>query len=470
MNNHDKKDNGSGMGYNKDKRFVINAGGTPSIQEAPSAKRPLPGIPGRLFLDTCWKRWYRDDGKRWVPLQTGPPGPKGPPGPPGPGKPVLTGIGAPLCTMGDPGDIYIDISRGYEYYKLSQPVPPNIRAIPEPTGNTLHIGPGQTYPTIQAALAAANDGDLLLLEAGIFSISDTITINKSVTIEGQGPAATLVTASSIATSPYYMFNITVSDVAFRNMKIVQDYPRTAGETDTVIAITNKTATGIYIDNCEIGVSEIGIGTIAAEFQISNCNFTYAPNGQPNNKYACILISNTTGESVIYNNTFAPGSQDQGCFFIRITNISGINGTLEGHLNIDGNAQIPTTFSLRHLLAIEEFIGSHFKLYVNNNTTIIEGNVPVLLYSADMDIFQFIEFIGNTVQNTAGKGLAGIDNASTGTTDIFASMNTIVNESFSVGWASATVPQSFVVGYRETIEPAPALPLADCYWLSIGGYL
>lgn len=471
MNAYKGKDNGNPIGHNKEKKFIINAGGTPSIQEACLSERPLPGIPGRLFLDTCLKRWYRDNGIRWVPLQAGPPGPKGPPGPPGPvgpGKPALTGIGAPQCIIGDPGDIYIDISRGCEYYKLPQPVPPNVREIPPPTGNTLHVGTGQTYTTLQAALAAAEDGDLLFLEAEVFNITDTVTVNKSVTIEGQGSSATSIIASSIATLPYYMFNVTVSDVVFRNMKIIQDYPRSAGETDTVLAFTNKTATGIYIDNCEIGISEIGIGIMAAEFQISNCSFIYAPNSLPNNKYTCILISNTIGESAIYNNTFTPGSQDQGCFFIRITNISAVNGALEGHLNVNSNTQTPTAFSLRHLLAIEEFIGSHFKLYINNNTTVMEGNVPVLLYNANMNIFKFIELIGNTMQNTAGKGLAGIDNVSMGVTDIFASMNTIANESFEAGWASATVPQSFVIGYRETIEPAPTLPLAVCYWLSIGG--
>ncbi|GKU25475.1 hypothetical protein [Clostridium folliculivorans] len=32
--------------------YVINAGDTPSIQEGPLSKRPLPKIKGRLFLDT----------------------------------------------------------------------------------------------------------------------------------------------------------------------------------------------------------------------------------------------------------------------------------------------------------------------------------------------------------------------------------------------------------------------------------
>lgn len=461
---------------NTDEPFVINAGGAPSIEEALFTKRPAPGIAGRLFLDTCQGRWYRDNGTQWVPLQTGPAGRQGPQGAPGargprglqgpPGTPVLTGVGEPTCAIGNPKDLYIDISSGCLYYKLIQPVSPNVRPIPDPAGTTLLVGSTSTYTTIQDAIDAASNGDRLLLDAETFDITATINVNKSVTIEGQGMTSTTVITTSLSPSPYHMFNVTVSDVVFKNMKIVQDYPRSTGETDTVIAINNIAATGIYIDNCEIGISEVGIGTRASEFQITNCSFVYAPNALLNNKYACILIQNTAGTSIIYNNTFVPGSQNVGCFFIRITNVEVIGGTLQNKLYIGNNTQIMSLFTLRHLLAIEDFVGSGFELYINNNTTVNEGNVPVLLYSAILSIFKFIEVVDDTVQNTAGKGLIGIDGGSTGTTDIFNSGNTIVNEFFKVGWASATIPTSFIVGYDTSITPAPVLPLAGCYWLNL----
>ncbi len=461
---------------NVDESFVINAGGAPSIEEALFTKRPAPGIAGRLFLDTYQGRWYRDNGTQWVSLQTGPAGRQGPQGVPGvrgprglqgpPGTPVLAHVGAPTCAIGDLKDLYVDISSGCLYYKLTRPVPPNVRAIPVPTGTTLLVGSTRPYTTIQDAIDAASDGDRLLLDAETFNITTTIDVNKSVTIEGQGMTVTTVITTSLSTPPYYMFNVTVSDVAFKNMKIVQDYPRSTGETDTVIAINDITVTGIYIDNCEIGISEIGIGTKASEFQITNCNFVYAPNALLNNKYACILIQNTAGNSIIYNNTFVPGSQNVGCFFIRITNVEAIGGTLQNKLYVGDNTQIMSSFTLRHLLDIEEFIGSDFELYIYNNTTVNEGNVPVLLYGAVLSIFKFIEVVDNTVQNTAGKGLIGIDGWSTGTTDIFNSGNTIVNEFFRAGWASATIPTSFIVGYDTSITPAPVLPLAGCYWLSL----
>lgn len=446
--------------------FVVNAGGAPAIMEGPLSARPEPGIPGRLFLSVNSGRWYRDTGFHWAALQTGPPGKQGPPGPAGQSMSILTGIGPPPCTIGNVGDIYIDLSSGCLYFKMEQPVPPSPRPIPAFTGNTLLVGTGQTYSTIQAALAAATDGDRLLLDAELFAVTNTIDVTKSVTIEGQGPNLTQIIANSIATSPYYLFNVTASNVVFLNMRIFEDYPRSAGETDTVIAFTNKTATGIYVDHCEIGISEIGIGTSAAEFQVSNCLFFYAPDALPNNRYNCILINNTTGDSVVYNNTFSPGSQDVGCFFTRITNVGSTGGSLKGKLLLGNNTQVATAFTLRHLLAIEEYIGADFKLYINGNTTVDEGNVPILLESPDLNIFSFIQLLGNSVQNTAGKGLAAIDTSYTGSTDIYSSGNSIADQTFATGWASATVPASLIVGYRTTITPPPQLPLASCYWLPI----
>ncbi|PGO31726.1 cell surface glycoprotein [Bacillus cereus] len=398
-----------------------------------------------------------------IPPFTFPTGPVGPTGPTG--TTVLTGVGVPTCAIGDLGDIYIDLSTGITYYKLSQPVPPMVRAIPAPTGNTILVGSTQTYTTIDAALAVANNGDRLLLDAETFIITSTVTVNKSVTIEGQGiGATTVITTLNTVVS---MFNVTVSNVIFRNMSIVQDFPSVLG-VESVISINNLSATGIYIYSCEISVCELGIAIVATEFQITNCDFTYAPLASPNNGYFYIIISSTSGQSIIDSNTFVSDSGNTRCRFIIITNIAVNSGTLQGNLIVSNNKQDNSSpFTLRHLLVIEEFIGTNFGLFLLSNTTVNEGNVPVLLFNANFNIFKFIEVIGNSVQNTAGKGIIGIDSSSTGQTPIFSSSNTIANQFFTAGWASATVPASFIIGYNTTvISEAPNLPLTNCYWLML----
>ncbi len=377
---------------------------------------------------------------------------------------VIPGVGPPDCDTGQQGDIYVDVVTGKHYFKQNVPLPAPVRAIPSVTGDTLQVGSTRIYTTIQAALAAANNGDRLLLDAETFAITNTIDVNKSVTIEGQGAALTTVIATTLTPSPFFMFNVTVSDVVFRNMTVVQDYPRSAGETDTVIAVNNVAATGIFIDNCKIGVSEIGLGMRAAEFQVTNCNFFYAPNALPNNNYACMLVSSCPGDSIVHNNTFVSGARDVGCYFIRMTN--AVSPGFTGRLVVSHNLQTTSPFTLRHLLAIEEYTGQDFQLFINDNQTIYEGNVPVLLFNPDLSMFRFLQINGNTVQNTAGKGLAGIDSGFTGTTSLYSSNNTIVDQSFAPGWSSATVPPGYIVGYRTTIVPAPVISQPSCYWLPL----
>jgi hypothetical protein len=225
------------------------------------------------------------------------------------------------------------------------------------------------------------------------------------------------------------------------------------------------ATEIYVDTCEISACEFGISIRASEFQITNCSFTYAPAAALNNSYRYINISSTSGVSIIDNNTFVSDSGAVRCYFVAITNIGA--GTLQGQLLISNNTQSAAPFTLRHLVDIEEFVGTDFQLFINNNTTISEGNVPILLFNAKLGIFRFIEVLGNTVQNTAGKGLIGIDFSYIGTTDIFSSGNTIVNPAFIPPWASATVPPSPIVGYNTAVIPTnPNLPLETCYWLHL----
>ncbi|MGD6846341.1 collagen-like protein [Rossellomorea aquimaris] len=399
----------------------------------------------------------------------GPAGPEGPEGPQGPaGTPVLTGVGSPTCDIGNDGDLYIDISTGNTFYKQQQPVPPTTRTIPPPTGNTLLVGSTRPFTTIQAALTAAVNGDRLLLDAETFIINSTLNVNKSVTIEGQGKGATTVITANNAVT--FMFNVTVSNVVFQNMSLVQNFPSIVS-TESIIRVGNVSATGIYVDDCELSVCEFGISLIASEFQITNCDFNYAPAAALNNNYRYIIISSTSGQSIIDTNTFVSDSGAVRCSFIIITNIAVSSGTLKGDLVIRNNTQLTSPFTLRHLLLMEEFTGDNFGLYIIDNTTISEGNVPVLLFGPNLNIFKFLAFYGNTVQNTAGKGLAGIDNNYLGSTDVFSTDNTIVNESFTAGWASATDPASFIVGYNSAVIPVPPnLPLNPCYWLLLSEFV
>lgn len=396
----------------------------------------------------------------------GPTGSTGETGPTGAGTTFLTGVGAPDCSIGDLGNGYIDLSNGNLYYKITEPVATNVRTIPMVTGATHHVGAAQLppYNTIQNAINAAStlNGDCLILDDALYTITTTISVNKSLTILGNGPLSTTI-EKLVSTGGNNMIEVTTSNVVFKDIKIVQNYASIT-TLETIILINDSTATGIYIDNCEISPCEFGIGVNAAEFQITNCSFTYAALAAASNSYRYIAIYNNLGASIIDNNTFISDSGNSRCYFIAVTNLLG---SLQGQLVVSNNTQLTSPYTLRHLYQMDEFVGNDFQLLINNNTTISEGNVPILLYGADLDIFKFISVFDNSVQNTVGKGLIGIDYSYIGTTDIYSEGNVINNPNFTPPWVSATIPFSIIVGYNSSAIPTnPSLPLPTCYWLPL----
>jgi hypothetical protein len=50
---------------------------------------------------------------------------------------------------------------------------------------TLHVGPGQAYPTISAAITAAQEGDTLLVQAGTYT-DDFAAFGTRVTFKAVG--------------------------------------------------------------------------------------------------------------------------------------------------------------------------------------------------------------------------------------------------------------------------------------------
>jgi hypothetical protein len=67
---------------------------------------------------------------------------------------------------------------------------PALPALPAGAASTLRVGPGRAHATLAAALAAARDGDLLLLAEGIYR-ADVGAAERTLTIRGEGSGAVL---------------------------------------------------------------------------------------------------------------------------------------------------------------------------------------------------------------------------------------------------------------------------------------
>ncbi len=66
-------------------------------------------------------------------------------------------------------------------------MPRTVRVMPDGTGD---------FPTIQDAIANLEDGATIILGAGTYTLTDTLRISKSVTIEGAGSNETIITSAS----------------------------------------------------------------------------------------------------------------------------------------------------------------------------------------------------------------------------------------------------------------------------------
>jgi len=376
------------------------------------------------------------------------------------------------CSIGNIGDTVLEISTCSLYKKVANtgtvfPTAPNIKEIPQPTGNTILVGTGQTYTTIASAYAVASAGDELLLNANeTFTVTQSLSMFTPVTIRGQVGTVIEMTAPPVSGVPY-IFNVSPSSgtFVFRDFEIRMTYQQTLS-IETCIVIGNALLTDVYIDNCKIGVNEFGISSNSAGLQVTNCEFYYA-SPQLNNSFRYIFIKNIKNDYIIANNTFTTGSGDSRCWFVSISNITVPSWDLSGTLLLQNNTQLAGTFTLRHFLGIEEFKGNDFKLFIIGNSTNLEGNMPILFSSPDNSIFEFIVITNNTFQNTAGKGVIGVYTefgATTGTTTIFEQNNSITNQTFTSGWISATNPTSIYAGWDELQGTNPLFTLnqTNCF--------
>lgn len=359
------------------------------------------------------------------------------------------------CNVGNLGDTVLSLPSGNLYLKQEGttvfPAVPQIKEIPEPTGNTILVGTGQTFTTIASAYASASAGDELLLNANeTFFVTQVLNLSFPVTIRGQENTVIEMSSSPLIGQPY-IFNLTAPSgiFVFKNFEIRMPFTDISfGQTACInVPTTNVTLNNIFIDNCNFGVSELGIVSCARALQVTNSNFYYA-SPQLENSHRYIFICNIVDDYIIANNTFVTGSGNNRTWFVSISNIPPLIGTLSGSLVLLNNTQLVGTFSLRHLLGIEQWIGSNFKIFIKGNILINEGNMPILFSTLNNNILEFILISDNTFQNTAGKGIVGVFTsfgAPTGTSIIYAENNIIANQSFITGWFTTTNPNSILAG-------------------------
>lgn len=175
---------------------------------------------------------------------------------------------------------------------------------------------GTKYETLEAALAAAQDGDTITLLSDI-SLDQTLTIDKTVTIESAAGSAFTIKAGPSMTATKFnsmaLLNIKNAGVSLKNLTLDGN-----GQSGMTLIWTNQ-ATGLTLDTCTLKNSRNAIyagsyngGTV----KINNCSIIaqiYAINGSGMDKIE-VTDSKLYGWTSFNSTNAAAEALFRNCFF------------------------------------------------------------------------------------------------------------------------------------------------------------
>ncbi len=136
-------------------------------------------------------------------------------------------------------------------------------------GADLHVGAAQTYTSVQAAIDAASDGDVIRIHAGAYA--EDLTINdKDLTLMAHDPAVVILRAGSSPTNSNLLW-ITQSDVVLEGLTLDGlDSRRLIRADDSNLTLVGVIAENAWMDDEEMGASvRVENGTLTA----TDCDFT-----------------------------------------------------------------------------------------------------------------------------------------------------------------------------------------------------
>jgi len=205
-------------------------------------------------------------------------------------------------------------------------------------GATLQVGPGQTYPTVASAVAAANDGDTILVQAGTYT-NDFAEIAHKITLQSVGGMAIL--------------------------RATQDIPNEKAIliTDTDTVINGFVFTGAHVTDDQ-GANGAGIRYQGGNLTIRNCWF--------HNNQEGLLGDGVPGTILIETSEFGHNGNATGPGSGYTHNIYAGNNTL---LDIES--------SFIHDAIVGHEIKSRAETTIVNNSLVMDGHASTASYGIDL---------------------------------------------------------------------------------------
>ncbi len=179
-------------------------------------------------------------------------------------------------------------------------------ARPASAATTFHVS---TEPQLQAAVASAQDGDQIVVASGVYVLTQTLTVDSNVTIQGDAVGPTTIDGNGSG-----IFNVNADNVAILNLTLRGGSTAISYGGSGVFSVTGVTVTGNEMGfdaGDSSGVTQFTNSTIAANtgrgFQVA-CAEVHLANVTVSNNDVGFYFDFPCGEtmqianSLIVNNT------------------------------------------------------------------------------------------------------------------------------------------------------------------------
>jgi parallel beta-helix repeat protein len=185
---------------------------------------------------------------------------------------------------------------------------------------TLHVGSGYEYATIQSAIDAANNSDTIRIHSGTYE--EFIEINKEITIIGDGTSNTIINSKNINNPVLNTIQINSPNVSISSCTIKNTYHASIGHSCIVISSGSY---GCTISNNIIKQGGNGIYLVISTNNIINANII------EDNEHNGISITTNANENQIYDNIIQ-NNEYNGIRIISSSQNTFYDNTITGHVN------------------------------------------------------------------------------------------------------------------------------------------
>jgi hypothetical protein len=311
-------------------------------------------------------------------------------------------------------------------------VPIDPVAPPAPSGATINVPLGGD---IQTAINGAAPGDRVLLAAGTYTVPGALTINKALTLQGAGQAATIVQTAAAAGDPVVLLTISVSNVVVRDLTLKQR-KTTNTSIEAAVSITASTgSSGHFLEAVTVETMEFGVVIKSDGWQINNCLLAYV--GPNNSTRRLLALYRSAGQGLFTNSTYNSGQDGIITGNTRVVSVttgaSPPDEVLGGYLRL-GNITPSNGFPVQQFFNCDYFAPSGTPLsFVVDGCTSAETSAFIVFAEAvtqpPLAQCTLIALQGNTLTNSHGKGAIALNGGAggpvaPGTTTFYATGNTL----------------------------------------------